>query len=142
MIDCFDKEHAFLSNFHSVEVKLDGVIYPSVEHAYQAAKTDDLAKRLEILNCTTAGKAKQMGGRIPYDKAKWSKVKVQVMRDLLEQKFARPDLRALLIATEGHELVEGNYWGDVFWGVYNGKGKNTLGKLLMAIRNGIHMGLD
>lgn len=142
MIDCFDKEHAFLSNFHPVEVKLDGVIYPSVEHAYQAAKSDDLIARLRIRNCKTAGEAKRMGGKLGYDKAKWSKVKVQVMRDLLERKFTNPELRALLVATEGHELVECNYWGDVFWGVYNGKGKNTLGKLLMAIRNGIHMGLD
>jgi predicted NAD-dependent protein-ADP-ribosyltransferase YbiA (DUF1768 family) len=32
------------------------------------------------------------------------------------------------------EIIEGNEWHDYFWGVYNGKSKNVLGQLLMAIR--------
>ena len=32
------------------------------------------------------------------------------------------------------ELVEGNYWGDTFWGICNGEGTNWLGILLMAER--------
>jgi hypothetical protein len=27
-----------------------------------------------------------------------------------------------------------NHWKDTFWGVYNGVGKNMLGKLLMQVR--------
>lgn len=33
------------------------------------------------------------------------------------------------------ELIEGNNWGDTFWGVCNGRGENMLGKLLMEIRD-------
>jgi predicted NAD-dependent protein-ADP-ribosyltransferase YbiA (DUF1768 family) len=56
------------------------------------------------------------------------------MRDLLRQKFAHPELRRLLLATGDAELVEGNTWGDRFWGVCAGRGQNHLGRLLMAIR--------
>ena len=140
MIDHFDGDYRFLSNFHPVEVMMDNIVYPSVEHAYQAAKTDDLATRLMIRNLETAGQAKRAGGKIKLH-PDWTKHKLLVMVELLMQKFKKPELRALLMATEGHELIEGNYWGDIYWGVYNGKGKNHLGKLLMSIRSGISMGL-
>jgi predicted NAD-dependent protein-ADP-ribosyltransferase YbiA (DUF1768 family) len=42
---------------------------------------------------------------------------------------------ALLRGVEG-EIVEENSWGDTFWGVSGGKGRNELGKLLMKIRDG------
>ena len=33
----FHEEYRFLSNFYPVKVEYDGVQYPTVEHAYQAA---------------------------------------------------------------------------------------------------------
>jgi predicted NAD-dependent protein-ADP-ribosyltransferase YbiA (DUF1768 family) len=56
------------------------------------------------------------------------------METLLRQKFAHPELRAKLKETNDAELVEGNWWGDRFWGVCRGEGENHLGKLLMKIR--------
>ena len=41
---------------------------------------------------------------------------------------------ANLLATGKATLVEGNSWGDTFWGVCRGKGKNMLGKILMRVR--------
>ena len=38
-ISSFTGDYSFLSNFHPAEVSLDDINYPSVEHAYQAAKT-------------------------------------------------------------------------------------------------------
>lgn len=49
-------------------------------------------------------------------------------------KFAEPGLQAKLLETGNEELVEGNYWGDTFWGVCRGRGENHLGKLLMKVR--------
>jgi hypothetical protein len=43
-------------------------------------------------------------------------------------------LKQLLLATGDKELIEGNTWGDTFWGVCNGIGQNHLGKILMAKR--------
>ncbi len=61
------------------------------------------------------------------------------MRDLLRQKFARPDLRQALLDTGAAELIEGNNWGDRQWGrvLVKGKwiGQNQLGKLLMQVRD-------
>jgi predicted NAD-dependent protein-ADP-ribosyltransferase YbiA (DUF1768 family) len=39
-----------------------------------------------------------------------------------------------LLETGDAELIEGNDWGDTFWGVCGGKGNNFLGKLLMEVR--------
>ena len=40
----------------------------------------------------------------------------------------------MLLATDDMEIIEGNVWGDTFWGVCDGKGENNLGKVLMEVR--------
>ena len=62
------------------------------------------------------------------------------MEDFLRQKFTDSDLKEKLLATGDAELIEGNHWGDVIWGVCNGIGENNLGKLLMNIRNDLKCG--
>lgn len=57
------------------------------------------------------------------------------MEELLRLKFADPDLRAKLQATAPGYLEETNNWNDTFWGVCRGRGRNTLGSLLMDIRD-------
>jgi len=60
------------------------------------------------------------------------------MFDLLCQKFYNdPRLKELLRATGDAELVEGNWWGDTFFGVCKGTGENHLGKMLMQVREQI-----
>ena len=56
------------------------------------------------------------------------------MRDALIQKFSDKKLQKKLIDTGDAELIEGNWWGDKFWGVCEGEGENHLGKLLMEVR--------
>lgn len=134
-ITSFQGEFRFLSNFWPATVELDGEIYPTVEHAYQAAKTNDPAERALVRSAPTPGKAKRMG-RSVTKRLDWDAVKVGVMKDLLQQKFAEgdPNLTELLLSTGMTRLVEGNTWGDRFWGVCNGKGENVLGRLLMKVR--------
>lgn len=133
-IDRFWGEWGFLSNFAPCEVWLDGVKYPSVEHAYQAAKTLDLEQREKfLLNGITPGMAKRMGKTLKL-RPDWDGVKMGIMRDLLMQKFSPSILRRKLLSTFQAELIEGNTWGDTFWGVCDGIGENWLGKLLMEVR--------
>ncbi len=134
-IDKFFNEHAFLSNFYDSRVFYDGVSYPTVEHAYQAAKTLNPVERSKIRMAKTAGEAKKLGRGVTLRKD-WENAKVRVMLDLLREKFSDPGLRHQLLDTGDVELVEGNSWGDKFWGVDSktGKGKNMLGKLLMQVR--------
>lgn len=133
MIDSFSGQYRWLSNFSPSIVYLDGVEYQSVEHAYQAAKSHDEHYRWSITRCPTPTDAKRLGRSVPL-RSDWPQVRLQVMEDLLRQKFSQPFFKAKLHATGTAKLVEGNYWGDTFWGVCNGVGTNHLGRLLMLIR--------
>lgn len=135
MIAEFQGQYRWLSNFWPCKVWLDGVLYQSVEHAYQAAKTVDESEREMIRTCNTAGDAKRHGKHITF-RPEWNdEFKLQVMYDLVHQKFFdNPELRAKLIATENEELVEGNSWNDIFWGVCRDRGQNHLGRIIMQIR--------
>ena len=133
----FTGTYKFLSNFYPCQVKLDGVVYSSVEHAYQAAKTLDLGERkpFHAHPLPTAGQSKKMGRKLKM-RPDWESVKLRVMEDLLKQKFKDSSLQFQLLETGDADLVEGNTWGDSFWGVDSRKGgQNHLGKLLMQIRD-------
>ena len=136
MIDEFKGDYRFLSNFYPAVVILDGREYPSVEHAYQAAKTLDTKWRSKIRSAQSAGDAKKLGNQIPRElfNPDWDAIRMEVMSDLLIQKFYDPVLRADLLATGDAELIEGNRWNDKFWGVCKGEGTNKLGQLLMVVR--------
>lgn len=134
MIDSFEGEYRFLSNFYSAPIKYHGMIYPSSEHLYQALKTLDLTDRTWIKNAETAGQAKKRGKEVTL-REDWDDIKDDVMRDILKLKFEQnPELAQKLIDTGDQELVEGNWWGDVEWGVCKGVGKNKLGLLLQELR--------
>jgi ribA/ribD-fused uncharacterized protein len=132
-VGSFVGPYSFLSNFFPSEVILHGMRFRTVEHAYQAAKTADRIQRRKIQRAVTPGHAKKLGRTLTL-RSDWEQVKVGIMKGLLKQKFSDPTLRANLLRTEHAELVEGNYWGDTYWGVCKGEGQNMLGKLLMQIR--------
>jgi len=136
VIDSFSGDFRWLSNFAPAPVMLDGVEYPTTEHAYQAAKTTDDAEREAVRQCATPGRAKRMGREITM-RFDWDDVKEAVMLDLTRQKYALPEYRERLLATGEREIVEGNTWGDTFWGVCNGVGKIKLGRILMQVRDEI-----
>jgi ribA/ribD-fused uncharacterized protein len=119
-------DHSFLSNFYRHGNW-------TVEHHYQAAKTDDPVWAASILTAPTPLQAKRLGRKAPM-RPTWEEEKVAVMLALLRVKFLWPDLAQKLIDTGDAYLVEGNTWGDHFWGVCNGKGQNHLGHLLMQVR--------
>jgi len=158
-IDKFRGRYEFLSNFYPALIHYDGITYPSAEHAYQAAKCLDDA---EILNLamtgdTTAwtpittglelkfaiaaepssGKAKRMGKRLPL-RPDWEQVKLDIMLQIVTLKFKDEHLAAMLKRTAPCILIEGNNWGDDYWGVDVAKGGlNMLGKVLMHVRDNL-----
>ena len=132
-IDSFKGPHGFLSNFWPSEVVLDGQRFPTVEHAYQASKVLSTKERERIMLASTPAAAKRMGRRLAL-RPDWDEAKLSVMRGLVGQKFEIPGLRDLLLATGDAELVEGNRWGDTFWGECEGVGLNHLGRILMCVR--------
>lgn len=105
-----------MSNFHICPVRYERITFPSSEHAFQAAKTLNTAHRLEIKRNPEPRDAKKLGRRVEL-RPDWEKVKIDVMRKILEAKFTQNDpLAERLLLTEPHFLVEGNDWGDDFWG--------------------------
>ncbi len=135
-INKFDgTQYRFLSNFYTCVVHYDGIIYPSSEHAYQAAKTTDFTLRQVIANMDTPGQTKSAGKRLSIREG-WNTIKFNIMSEIVLIKFATSaSLRLKLLGTGDAELIEGNTWGDQYWGVCNGKGENNLGKILMHVRN-------
>ncbi|KKL19333.1 hypothetical protein LCGC14_2466550 [marine sediment metagenome] len=138
MIDRFDGTYRFLSNFYVLPKPIthDGIIYPTTEHAFVAAKTLDFKKRFEIskIPATEAGKAKRVGRTLVL-RPEWEKAKTRIMYELVLLKFVlNQDLRWKLLDTYPSRLVEGNTWGDTYWGVCQGVGQNKLGSILEIVR--------
>lgn len=141
VITSFSGEYFFLSNFYPEKVIYEGRTYPTAEHAYVAAKTTNEDIRSYITKIPTPGQAKRFGREMDL-RSDWNSIKIREMRKILEYKFcyARSDsfLYSMLSSTSPAILIEGNTWGDTFWGESPiGRGRNELGKLLMAIRDDI-----
>jgi ribA/ribD-fused uncharacterized protein len=146
-ISAFIGKYRFLSNFfwtqEYVPIVFERLIFPSTEHAYQAAKSLDPKVREHFADAKlTCGKAKKDGRRIVI-RPDWNDVRIRIMSYLVAQKFQNEILGAQLLETGDATLVEGNDWHDIFWGVCMGKckkphpepiGENHLGQILMRIR--------
>ena len=109
--------------------------YKNSEAAYQAQKAlypQDYVKFTDL----TAAQAKALGRKIKL-RLGWDNLKEEVMCNVVRAKFEQNnDLKAKLLATGNALLVEGNDWGDRYWGVdqKTGEGENRLGKILMKVR--------
>lgn len=129
----FKNEYRWLSNFYPVRIEFGGIKYPSVEHAYVAAKIEDKKKRPLIAMAASAAEAKRLG-KVMKSRDDWEEVKDEIMFEFLTQKFTTPKLMKLLLETGNSYLEETNWWNDTYWGVCNSIGQNRLGKMIMTIR--------
>lgn len=137
MIREFQGNNRWLSNFAPVQIKLDGLIFPSIEHAYMSAKSDDDSwKKFCANEKNTAGKVKRASRSIELVED-WETKKLEVMAECIKQKFSQEPYKTKLFATGKQHIQEGNRWGDKFWGVClkTNNGENHLGKLIMNVRD-------
>jgi ribA/ribD-fused uncharacterized protein len=148
VISAFKDEHAFLSNFYTRPFEWRGFVHQSGEHAFQWAKgyhipdarlPDMTAYMDKVRNAPTPSKAKYHGRSVRIDVKEWDDRRIIYMREIVHAKFsAHADLVGMLINTGASPLVEGNDWGDVFWGKCRVEGKvvglNLLGTILMEER--------
>lgn len=112
MIDKFDGQYDFLSNFYPSPIvyKDNKIVYPTVEHYFQAMKTFQTDEHEAIRTAATPGEAKRLGRRCTL-REDWDNIKYEVMYRALKMKFKDPELRAKLLVTGDEFLVEGNTWG-------------------------------
>lgn len=137
MINEFQGKYRFLSNFYEVDLNWQGKIWPSAEHIYQAMKTKDKEQQEVIRSLSSPTKAKQAGSKLIL-RPLWEQFKVAFMYTIVREKFKQHvNLRQLLLTTGDEELVEGNNWGDTYWGreLSTGIGNNYLGQILMEVRS-------
>lgn len=127
-----------LSNFSRHAVFVHGLVWPTVEHFYQAQKFAGTPHEEVIRCCRTPMMAKRRATEFTktYRREDWTEEKERVMLKGLRAKFQQhPDLRSQLLRSGERLLVEHTdhdaYWGDGG----NGAGQNRLGQLLMQVRS-------
>lgn len=134
MINSFTGQHQFLSNFYPCKIQVFGLEFLNSEAAFQSQKFLDKDAQLQFC-CIDASTAKHLGHSRQWRlRSDWEQVKVTIMKQVLQAKFSDPILGRLLVDTYPQKLVEGNTWGDTYWGVCDGVGHNMLGRLLMKTR--------
>lgn len=127
------------SNFADFPVEIDGKIWPTTEHYFQAQKFVGTAHVEEIRRASSPGISARMGrDRKRPLRRDWESVKDDLMRRAVRAKFAQhATLRDLLLATGDATLIEHTkndaYWADGG----DGTGKNMLGVILMEVREEI-----
>lgn len=145
----FRGEYYFLSNYYTAPFQWRGYEFQSGEQAFAYAKTFFAVNetigdsyRRKIYGSETPGVAKKHGRAVTINVAEWDAMRVQYMREIVHAKFATAGggIVGQLLNTGAMLLVEGNDWGDKFWGrcldKATGKmvGLNTLGTILMEER--------
>lgn len=128
-----------MSNFFWSELNFEGLKYPSVEHAFQAAKLRENQQRNSYGFTDSGlsfGDAKRLGRQVPL-RDDWKEIREDVMARCLWAKFQDPQLQEKLLRTGESELVDGHSGSpDLIWGYHipSQKGENRLGILLMDLR--------
>lgn len=135
VIDSFSGSYSFLSNFYVHEFRFRRQYWPTAEHAFQAAKCVHDRDARAIRAASTPHQAKQLGRMVIERHPDWDWRRNWIMHRVLRGKFRRgTDLALALLRTGDAILIEGNTWGDKYWGQVNGVGQNQLGILLMMRR--------
>ena len=130
-------EYKEFSNAFAVPLVLDGRVWPTVEHYFQAMKFPTNPEyQEEIRVAKNPAKAKALGRKGSPIRDDWDTYRIDVMETAIREKFSNrhPDLRRKLIDTGNAILKEASPM-DNFWGIgRTKKGKNKLGLILMKVR--------
>lgn len=143
MIYRFKGLYHFLSNFYPCEIEYQGVKYASVEHAYQAMKSELPEWREFCTHPDVSAAMTKVKSRDLILGPEWTdERRVSLMRELVTIKFTtNENLKALLLETYPQNILEGNYHDDTFFGVdlksNPNYGENWLGRILMEVREKI-----
>ncbi|CAF4006998.1 unnamed protein product [Adineta steineri] len=132
-----DKPYGEFGNFYPAPIQLDGFIWPTNEHYFQAQKfAYDINRVIHISQLSTP---REVFDYAQYHRSAvrpdWENIKDKVMFRACMAKFTQhPQLKYILLSTGHRTLVEhtknDSYWGDGG----NGTGQNRLGITLMQVR--------
>lgn len=155
-----ERPYGAFSNLYRREIEVEGMRFPTVEHAYQWLKPRDPRVRDWLMMAPSPSLLAIASHVLPSDAGEdpaeimrktadallgfhtrpgWSRLRYPWMLACLQAKFAQhDDLRELLLATGDCLIVEAGRIDDDAgrrWGVVNGRGNNYLGRMLMRVRS-------
>lgn len=116
--DVDGQERQELDNFYHCRVELDGMTFPSSEHAYQASKFPDDPAMREAIRAASGGMESWQQGQTRSDRMRsdWEEVKVQKMYEANLYKYSHNELlRDLLVGSQGPIAAR----GGLFWKTWN-----------------------
>ena len=133
----------YFSPYSAHAIEVNGVIYPTTEHAYQCSRYTDEKIRSEILLARSPVKAWGISStykhlQIPEFKDK--EYKLKVMKGLMRMKVEQhEEIRKALSDSKGKQIVKHITTyppGDGFWDDgEDGTGLNHMGRMWMEIRD-------
>jgi hypothetical protein len=137
--------YIYFSPYTAYTITIDGVAYPTVEHAYQCLRYSDPAIREEIRAAASPVKAWEVSSRhkpSQLPEFKRDGHKLEVMERLMRLKAEQhEDVRKALLDSGDLLIVKHIVTyppGDGFWDDgEDGTGLNHIGKIWMRIREGL-----
>lgn len=140
-----EKFYIFFSPYTAHAIEIDGLVFPTLEHAYQCKRYTDSKIIEEIRNAHSPVKAWEISSKykhlqIPEFKSEDNKLKI--MKDLMRLKaLQNEEIRQALLESGNQKIVKHIVTyppGDGFWDDgEDGKGLNHTGRLWMEIRDEI-----
>lgn len=128
-------------NFAPFQIEWRGKLYPTAEHAYQAAHFLETKPELaeKVRQCRSPREASDFANdNKAHDDPEWKEKKLSIMQEIVRAKLEQhPFIHKTLLDSGEMEIIEMNdddeYWG---WGK-NHDGQNNLGKIWMSLRSEI-----
>ncbi len=132
----------YFSPYTAHAVEIDGVVYPTVEHAYQCSRYTDEAIREEIRAQRSPVKAWETSTKYKHlqiPEFKDESYKLRVMKELMRAKaMQHVEVQKALIDSAGKQIVKHITTyppGDGFWDDgESGEGLDHMGRMWMDIR--------
>ncbi len=139
LIGFYPREFYFLDNFSAFQVEIDGVVFPTAEHAYHYIKFRGFDNEVaaEILKSRSPHDAQKVAyANKEKQNPRWDEIKLKEMRRICEAKLSQHEYIRTKLKDSGElEIVEDStkdpFWG---WGP-NRDGRNELGKIWMELRD-------
>lgn len=144
-----EKFYIFFSPYTAHALEMDGLVFPTLEHAYQCKRYTDQKIIEEIRGAYSPVKAWEISQKYKHlqiPEFKNEEYKLKVMKDLMRLKAEQhEEIRKALIDSGDMKIVKHIVTyppGDGFWDDgEDGKGLNHIGVMWMEIRDEINSNL-
>ena len=126
----------YLSPFSAHQIEVDGVLYPTLEHAYQSLRIRPGKEREEIRLTRSPMDAWRVGQKYKEELLVEDFDKEALMERLMRLKLEQhPDIAKVLVLS-GDRGLHKVFQTDYFWGTgHDGSGQNIMGKIWMKLRD-------